>query len=390
MKQGIVRLECANICSGFDIGIFPQKMKTLSKILIFIMIFTSSSAGIYQLASPEGSYPIFGKIENDIVEFWEVQADGTSIKLSELSSQFSLDETQNPDWLIPAIDVFKVSPSADLIAFSARQGTRNALFIYEFSTMTLLPSIPTEYWGIPKWSPDGTTILFEPRPFGIDDERIYYTLNPRPSELVYHVATGAITEFSSPPFLNWLPDSSGFYRQEGQNIKIADQYFDNVQFLNAPLLNDTSVGTPTRQCPFEWSDVHQKFYYVIGHCYEGSYQRLYSVDLNGNTTLEIDFFDFDTLQKRAVSWNVANLEARQDGLYVSVTVSHFDDKGEFFQSWMVLRINANGQVDTLVDITQDDGGPFSATQISPDGTKLLALSFALGNESRGVVSFCHH
>jgi len=168
--------------------------------------------------SPAGDKLVFLSNRSDYIDIYLMNTVG-KIKIKRLVHGERSDLFEELHWLRPGIGW---SPKADKIVFAAKAGGRDALYIVDVNSGTILARHELDFDGIfsPDWSPNGGKIVF----MGIDKGA---------SDLcLFDIATGRVTKLTSDIFSDLDPKFSSdgkeivFVSDRREHVAPGDSIFE--------------------------------------------------------------------------------------------------------------------------------------------------------------------
>lgn len=346
-------------------------MRALIKLVLGLIICITFGVPVIDADDlPESAPLIIVDLSGGTIEFNQVTSDGTITTIGSLPNTFSVYPDESGEWLIPDPQVFYVAPDAPVVAFTARRGDEYRLYIFDI-LINDLREVTIPYWGLPKWSPDGKYIFFSARPFFLRESIPIEVIQ----RYLYDVVNDQIFTLTEnptdlPPNPQWLADSSGFAWTlgTGSNVEIADRQGRNQRILNDPPLDLSDVpNLPEFSCRLTWSPELERYFYAVGCQSFGdtTFMRIYSVDLQGNTELVVDFEQFFPVA--FFRSYVTDIISATNGIYIPIQINYL----YLDINWYVLHVKLDGQIEIDFDGGVNKGregnmSELSAVLISPD------------------------
>ncbi len=302
-------------------------------------------------------------------------------------SEFELPQarTTNATWEIPSPSQIVVSPDGNHIAFTALQYSIpevTSLFIYTLGQPELhqvaIPGLASL-----SWSPDSSSIL-------LLSVGIYAEVSLQVHEIyLYDLATDGLAQLTDTPNLversiRWFPDSQRIiYTGDVTSCNLPCISINNLYVLDSSDLSTemlTDLGTQLlldmpdfwldrcyTQNPI-WSDINARFYFTVSCNYSGGdlfYDVIYSVDLTGNSRLEINLLP-DFSEDYYVNVESIYPSSNSDDVYVVASGKPSGSQYGFgSNTWRLYRITTAGQS----ELVAQDVATFNyitATALSPD------------------------
>jgi WD40 repeat protein len=321
--------------------------------------------------------------QNEQIYFYSISPAGSATLSASLPPEFRLGQPTTQDvWFVSDLRRIAASPDGTIIAFTAQRGEENALFLYTLAqntlqTVTIQPTLQ------PLWSPDGGAILLSVCSCGLDGDPY------SDRDYVYELASGQLFPITASGshggYYIWLDDSSALVYMEANGVYFISRHGDIIRSL-VEFMSPPSPHTVLYICGLIWSEVNQRFYYVLG-CVGGGdepYEYIYSVDLAGNNRAEISD-SLPTLFPDDYDVDMVNLHpiTAGDGVYVVLSSSDNSIQPDGLIRWRILRVS-QGQIETVYENRLVDD--LTGSAISPDGQKMLLLAAAYGTGGEGFLN----
>jgi hypothetical protein len=267
--------------------------------LLMLVVFLPLLIGNQVSAQQSETFLRLATVTSERIALYQANAIGEVSYSATLPASIGIESYgSTAEWLILGSRSMALAPDGTQMAFTAKNVSEAALFIYSFESKTLLYYPIPSYWLLPVWSPNSQAILLKSAfPF--------FGSDPMPDDFTFDVTSEILTQItytsSIETTIQWTPDSSailyyGSCYPLNCNRERSDIYIVNADGTNRHALtdlgNDPTIDQSffTDVCHIVWSSVSERFYYEVGCAglNESPNDKLYSVDLFGDNRLELD------------------------------------------------------------------------------------------------------